>query len=164
MLFRSSAGQSNSSSLSASASSPSPLATINNHPMTTRSKVGVFKPKIFSVTTPSPSPPTTINEALSDPDWKQATLDEYNALLKFSTWDVVPLPSHRQPIGCMWIWKTKTNADGSLAKRKSRLVAKGFSQAAGIDYAETFSPVVKDRKSTRLNSSHSGESRMPSSA
>ena len=110
--------------------------------MITRSKAGIHKPKIY-MTTIEPYCPTNIAEALNHPDWKHAATEEYNALISFGTWDLVPCPTNRKIVGCKWIFKNKTNAEGAPVKQKARLVAKGFSQEAGADYTDTFSPVVK---------------------
>ena len=59
------------------------------------------------------------------------------------TWDLVDLPPGAKPIGLKWIFKIKRNADGSINKYKSRLVAKGYIQRHGIDFEEVFAPVAR---------------------
>lgn len=68
---------------------------------------------------------------------------ELQALDKNNTWDVVPLPHSKRPIVCKWVYKIKLKSDGTLERYKACLVAKGYTQEYGINYQETFSPVVK---------------------
>ena len=90
-----------------------------------------------------PKEPTCYKEAAKDPRWVAAMTKELQALAKNHTWDVVSLPTGKKPIACKWVYKTKLNADGTLERLKARLVAIGYTQKYGIDYSETFSPVVK---------------------
>ena len=46
-------------------------------------------------------------------------------------------------VQCKWVFQTKLKVDGSLDKYKARLVAIGFQQTHGVDFYETFNPVVK---------------------
>ncbi|GJU77575.1 ribonuclease H-like domain-containing protein, partial [Tanacetum coccineum] len=124
---------------------PPPPPPTSQHPMVTRSKVGIVKanPKYnLHVTTSSPIPKSPFH-ALRDPNWKQAMCDEYKALIDNNTWVLVPRPPNVNIVRSMWLYKHKYNADGSLNRYKARLVANGRSQQQGIDYDETFSPVVK---------------------
>jgi hypothetical protein len=68
--------------------------------------------------------------------------DEYDSLIKNGTWTLCDLPPGRKAIKSKWVYKTKTNQDGTIERYKARLVAQGFSQRIGIDYGDTFSPVA----------------------
>jgi histone deacetylase 1/2 len=56
---------------------------------------------------------------------------------------LVPQPKGKNVIGCKWVYRIKRRANGTIDKYKARLVAKGYKQQYGIDYEDTFSPVVK---------------------
>jgi len=68
---------------------------------------------------------------------------EFDALLRNQTWELVPPSRHLNVIGYRWIFKTKRKADGFIKRYKARLVAKGYHQQLGVDFHETYSPVVK---------------------
>ena len=84
-----------------------------------------------------------MSQALRDPHWRQAMSEELMALMRHGTWALVSPPKHCNPIGCKWVFWVKRKADGSIDRFKARLVAKSFNQRPGLDYKETFSPVVK---------------------
>jgi hypothetical protein len=68
---------------------------------------------------------------------------KYDALMKNKTWHLVPPMKGRNVVGCKCVYKIKRKQDWSLDRYKARLVVKGFKQRYGIDYDDTFSPVIK---------------------
>lgn len=69
--------------------------------------------------------------------------EEFTALVRNNTWQLVPAVPNQNVVGCKWVFRIKRRPDGSIDRYKTRLVAKGFHQRPGLDYTETFSPVVK---------------------
>jgi hypothetical protein len=68
---------------------------------------------------------------------------EYNALMKNNTKHLVPPKKGSNIIASKWVFKIKYKGDGNLDKYKARIMAKGYKQHFGINYEDTFSPLVK---------------------
>ncbi|WVZ97604.1 LOW QUALITY PROTEIN: hypothetical protein U9M48_043124 [Paspalum notatum var. saurae] len=81
--------------------------------------------------------------------------EEYAALLANQTWDLVPCPPGGNVVTGKWIWTHKRRADGTLDRYKAHWVLRGFTHRPGVDYDETFSPVVKPAISLSLALSRS---------
>nr|GEW37345.1 hypothetical protein [Tanacetum cinerariifolium] len=69
--------------------------------------------------------------------------EEYDALMKNETWYLVPRASNTNVVDGKWVYKLKQDKNGAITRYKARFIAKGFRQQPGIDFHETFSPVVK---------------------
>jgi hypothetical protein len=59
------------------------------------------------------------------------------------TWELVDLPPDRVVVNNMWIYKVKSDTMGDVSRVKARFVIKGCIQRTGLDYTETFSPVIR---------------------
>ena len=100
--------------------------------------------KVINDSSTSDYIPSSLPEALSGPDskfWSDAIEKELQAHVDNNTWELCTLPAHRRAIGCRWVFTIKDLT--TPPTYKARLVAQGFRQIQGIDYGETFSPVVR---------------------
>ena len=91
--------------------------------------------------------PKNYREALESPEahlWKAAIEDEYKSLMENGTWELTDLPDNRKLVSNMWVFDIKPapTLDGP-PRQKARLVAKGCTQEFGVDFDETFAPVLK---------------------
>lgn len=87
--------------------------------------------------------PRSYAEAIKHDVWKKSCSAEITALEDQHTWDIVSRPPGKVAIGSKWVFKIKYNADGTIERHKSRLVAFGNRQVEGEYFDETFSPVIK---------------------
>ena len=90
--------------------------------------------------------PHLLAEAKHHPDWplwEKAIIEELAMLKTASTWRLEEAPPGANIINSKWVFKAKKDAVGNIAQYKAQLVTQGFSQINGVDYDNTFAPVVK---------------------
>jgi Reverse transcriptase (RNA-dependent DNA polymerase) len=130
-----------------SSPAPQPSSSQLPFPMITRTRDNTRKAKEFpdfiAHHTSTASDPISFSQANKCTQWRDAMAAEITALADNNTWTLVPPPTDQKIIGCKWVYKTKRNADGTINHFKARLVAKGYNQEHGVDYEETYSPVIR---------------------
>jgi hypothetical protein len=92
------------------------------------------------------SVPMSLREAIKGPDakhWEPAAQAEFTQLEKLDTWDIVEAPPGASIIRCHYVLTLKRDAFNAIQKYKVRLVANGQTQVYGINYTDTYAPVVR---------------------
>jgi hypothetical protein len=91
--------------------------------------------------------PKTYAEAMNHPiygsKWREAIALEIRTLIQFGTWRYIKRPTDQRVISTKWVFNVKYDGDGRILRFKARIVARGFSQVEGMDYEDTFAPVVR---------------------
>jgi len=75
--------------------------------------------------------------------WDVACEDEIRMFQQMGVYDVVLCSDGRKVIGSKWVFRIKRGPDGQVQKYKACIVAQGFTQVEGLDYDQTFAPVIK---------------------
>ena len=102
--------------------------------MLTRSKHGIYKPRVMQVQADyTITEPPSFTIASKHSQWVAAMDAEFQSLQKQATWSLVPLPTHKNVVTCKWVYKLKRHSDGSIARYKARLFARGYLQQYGMD-------------------------------
>ncbi|GKA61242.1 retrovirus-related pol polyprotein from transposon TNT 1-94 [Tanacetum coccineum] len=112
-------------------------------PVQTRNRLRTDAELCMYVLTLSLIEPKSIKEAMLDHSWIESMQDELNQFKRLDVWELVPLPEGRLAIKVKWLWKNKTDAENTVIRNKSCLVAKGYSQQEGMDFEESFAPVAR---------------------
>jgi hypothetical protein len=87
----------------------------------------------------------SFTEAVTGPEkveWQCAMREELKSFSENDTWELVDRPKDGTVVKNRWVFKKKYDSDGEVRYR-ARLVAKGFTQKEGVDFTETFSPVLR---------------------
>src|SRR5438445_3471354 len=87
--------------------------------------------------------PNNWKVAKQNPKWLNAMQEEFQALKKNDTWDIVSLPPEKRAVRFKLIFTVKQTPEGKVDRYKARLVTKGYSQTYGIDYDEAFALLAK---------------------
>ncbi|KAJ9534619.1 hypothetical protein QJQ45_002903 [Haematococcus lacustris] len=89
--------------------------------------------------------PQSYEEAMARPDaadWLRAMNKEMACQQANQTWQLVKQQGWMRVLPGRWVFKTKRGADGSILKHKARFVIKGYRQVEGVDFDDSFAPVV----------------------
>ncbi|GJZ89527.1 retrovirus-related pol polyprotein from transposon TNT 1-94 [Tanacetum coccineum] len=112
-------------------------------PVMTRKRLQTDVEVCMYALTVSTIEPKNIKEAMLDHSWIQSMQDELNQFKRLDVWELIECPVGRNIIKVKWIWKNKADAENTVIRNKSCLVAKGYGQKERIEFEESFAPVAR---------------------
>ncbi|GKB34156.1 retrovirus-related pol polyprotein from transposon TNT 1-94 [Tanacetum coccineum] len=112
-------------------------------PVQTRRQLATDPEMCMFALTVSIVEPKNIKEAMADSAWIEAMQDELHQFDRLKVWELVDKPFGKMIIKLKWLWKNKKDEDQTVIRNKARLVAKGYAQEEGIDFEESFAPVLR---------------------
>nr|GEW17046.1 putative reverse transcriptase domain-containing protein [Tanacetum cinerariifolium] len=121
-----------------------------SRPVQTRRQLATDPEMCMYALTVSTAEPKNIKEAMADSAWIEAMQEELHQFDRLQVWELVDKPFSKTVIKLKWLWKNKKDEDQNVIRNKAQLVAKGYAQEEGIDFEESFAPVM-DVKTTFLN-------------
>ncbi|KAF0730900.1 hypothetical protein Ae201684_011782 [Aphanomyces euteiches] len=90
--------------------------------------------------------PLNHDEAMNSAEadlWEQAEMTALDGIIDNNTFKVIPAGPNERSIKCHWVYNKKIDSEGKVTRFKARLVANGYLQQHGVDFFESYSPVVK---------------------
>lgn len=82
--------------------------------------------------------PKTISDALLDDGWLLDMQEELVQFKRNDVWDLVPHPYDKTVIGIRWVFRNKLDANGIIIRNGARLLEKGYNEAKGVGYEDTY--------------------------
>nr|GEX94177.1 hypothetical protein [Tanacetum cinerariifolium] len=122
-----------------------PLKQVHGNPskpVQTRRQLATYPEMCMFVLTVSTVEPKNIKEVMADSAWIEAMQEELHQFNRLQVWELVDKPFGKTVIRLKWLWKNKKDEDQTVIHNKARLVAYGYAQEEGIDFAESFAPVA----------------------
>jgi hypothetical protein len=109
--------------------------------------VDIQDPRVYSAKKKSDPDMPSLHEALHGEhadQYMEAMKQEIKSLIQQSTWTTVPrCKAKKKVIKSTWFFKLKRLTDGAPSKFKARFCVRGDLQEEGVDYFETYAPVVQ---------------------
>lgn len=111
-----------------------------------RDRQNIKRPIRFEVNVAEYIVPSSYDNAINGEDaekWIKAIKEELDAHRINGTWKLVERKTGMKTIDSKWVFKVMRDVEGNVHRYKARLCARGFMQRQGLDFNETFAPVVR---------------------